>query len=52
MHPETWLVIAILAPMVAYGFVCAYRLAYATIADAVLLIALTSAALGAGYLFG
>ena len=52
MHPETWLVIAILAPMVAYGLVCAYRLAYATIADAVLLVALTSAALGAGYLFG
>jgi len=52
MHPETWLVIAILAPLVAYGLVCAYRLAYATIADAVLLIALTSAAIGAGYLFG
>lgn len=52
MHPEPWLVVAILAPMVAYGFVCAYRLAYATIADAVLLVALTGAALGAGYLFG
>ena len=50
--PETWLVIAVLAPMVAYGFVCAYQLAYATIADAALLIALTSLALGAGYLFG
>jgi len=52
MHPETWLVIAILAPMVAYGLVCAYRLTCATIADAVLLIALTGAALGAGFLFG
>jgi hypothetical protein len=52
MHPETWLVVAILASMVAYGFACAYRLAYATIADAVLLIALTTAAFGAGYLFG
>ena len=52
MHLEMWLVIAILAPMVAYGLVCAYQLVYATIADAVLLIALTGAALGAGYLFG
>jgi hypothetical protein len=52
MHPETWLVIAVLAPMVAYGLVCAYRLAYATIMDAALLIALTTAALGAGFLFG
>jgi hypothetical protein len=53
MHPDIWfVVIAILAPMVAYGCVCAYRLAYTTIADAVLLVALTGAALGAGYLFG
>jgi|SoiMethySBSTD1v2_1073268.scaffolds.fasta_scaffold1067495_1 hypothetical protein len=52
MHPETWLVVAIVAPMVAYGLVCAYRLVYATIADAVLLLALTTAAFGAGYLFG
>jgi hypothetical protein len=52
MHPETWLLIAILAPIAAYGCVCTYRLVCATIADAVLLIALTSAAMGAGYLFG
>ena len=52
MHPKAWLVITILAPMAAYGLICAYRLAYATIADAALLIALTTAAFGAGYLFG
>ena len=46
------MLLVIVARILVYGFVCAYRLAYATIADAVLLIALTGAALGAGYLFG
>jgi hypothetical protein len=52
MLPETWLLTAILAVIVAYGFVCAYRLAWATVSDAILLIVLTGGALGAGYLFG
>ena len=52
MHSISWLLIAILALIGAYGLVCAYRLAWATVSDAILLIALTSAALGAGYLFG
>jgi hypothetical protein len=52
MHPETWLLVAILALIVGYGSVCAYRLAWDTVSDAILLVALTSAALGAGYLFG
>jgi hypothetical protein len=52
VHPETWLLIAILAVIVAHGFVCAYRLASATVSDAILLIVLTGAAMSAGYLFG
>jgi len=52
MLPESWLLTAILAVIVAYGFVCAYRLAWATVSDAILLIVLTGGALGAGYLFG
>ena len=52
MLPESWLLIAILAVIVAYGFVCAYRLAWATVSDAILLIVLTGGAMGAGYLFG
>jgi hypothetical protein len=52
MHPESWLLIAILAAIVAYGFVCAYRLAWATVSDAILLVVLTGAAMVAGYLLG
>ena len=52
MHPESWLLIAVLTVIVAYGFVCAYRLAWATVADAILLVVLTGGAMGAGYLFG
>ena len=52
MHPETLLLIAILAVVVAYGFGCAYRLAWATVSDAILLAVMTGAAMGAAYLFG
>jgi hypothetical protein len=52
MHPETLLLIAILAVVVAHGFGCAYRLAWATVSDAILLIVMTGAAMGAAYLFG
>jgi hypothetical protein len=52
MHPEIWLLLGILTLFVGYGGFCAYRLAWTTISDAILLVALTTAALGAGYLFG
>jgi hypothetical protein len=52
MQSASLLLIAIFALIVAYGLVCAYRLACATVADAMLLVLLTGAALGAGYLFG
>jgi hypothetical protein len=52
MQSASLLLIAIFAPIVAYGLVCAYRLASATVADAMLLVLLTGAAMGAGYLFG
>ena len=52
MHSASWPLIAIAALIVGYGFVCAYRLAWATVADAMLLIVLTGMAMGAGYLFG
>ena len=52
MHPISWMLLFILALAVAYGSICAYRLAWTTVSDAVLLIALTVAALGAGWLFG
>jgi hypothetical protein len=52
MHPESWLLIAVLAVIAGYGCLCAYRLAWDTVSDAILLIALTGAAMGAGYLFG
>jgi hypothetical protein len=52
MPPESWLLIAGLAVFVGYGCLCAYRLAWTTISDAILLIVLTGAAMGAGYLFG
>jgi hypothetical protein len=42
----------VVALFVGYGGLCAYRLAWTTVSDAILLIALTGAALGAGYLFG
>jgi hypothetical protein len=52
MPPESWLLIAVLAAFVGYGFLCAYRLAWPTVSDAFLLFILTGAAMGAGYLFG
>jgi hypothetical protein len=52
MHPETLLLIAILALVVAYGFSCAYRFAWTTVSDAILLMVMTGAAMGAAYLFG
>jgi hypothetical protein len=52
MHAESWLLIAGLAVIAGYGSLCAYRLAWDTVSDAILLIALTGAAMGAGYLFG
>jgi hypothetical protein len=52
MSPESWLLIAITALAVGYGLVCAYRLAWPTISDAMLLVVLTGAAMGAGYLLG
>ena len=52
MHPESWLLLTILAVIAGHGCICAYRLAWATVSDAILLITLTGAALGAGYLFG
>jgi hypothetical protein len=52
MHAESWLLIAVLAVIAGYGGLCAYRLVWDTVSDAILLIALTGAAMGAGYLFG
>ena len=52
MPPESWLLIAILGVIVAHGVGCAYRLAWATVSDAILLIVLTGSAMGAAYLFG
>ena len=52
MSPESWLLIAILALTVGYGLACAYRFAWPTVSDAILLVVLTGAAMGAGYLFG
>jgi hypothetical protein len=52
MPPESWLLIAVVAVIVAHGCVCAYRLAWTTVSDAILLIVLTGGAFGAGYLFG
>jgi hypothetical protein len=52
MPSESWLLIAILAAIVAHGFACAHRLAWTTVSDAILLMVLTGAAMGAGYLFG
>jgi hypothetical protein len=52
VHPISWLLCSILALIVAYGSFCAYRLAWTTVSDAILLIVLTIAAMGAGYLFG
>ncbi|MBX9775146.1 MAG: hypothetical protein K2Y71_12115 [Xanthobacteraceae bacterium] len=52
MHPETLLLLAIVGLIVAYGFGCAYRLAWATVSDAILLVVMTGAAMGAAYLFG
>ena len=36
MHPELWLLITILAVIVTFGFICAYRLAWAAVSDAIL----------------
>jgi hypothetical protein len=52
MQLISWMLLLVLALIVAYGSICAYRLAWTTVSDAVLLIALTAAALGAGWLFG
>jgi hypothetical protein len=52
MHPETLLLVAILGVIVAHGLGCAYRLAWATVSDAILLVVLTGTAMGAAYLFG
>ena len=46
------LLIALSALIAVYGFVCAYRLASATVVDAMFLLLLTVAAMRAGYLFG
>lgn len=52
MYSANFLLIVLSALIVAYGFVCAYRLASATVADAMFLMLLTVSAIGAGYLFG
>jgi hypothetical protein len=52
MHSAFWLLVAIVALVVGYGFICAYRLARETIADTIFLMVLTAAAMGAAYLFG
>jgi hypothetical protein len=52
VHPETLLLLAILTVVVAYGFGCAYRLAWTMVSDAILLMVMTGAAMGAAYLFG
>ena len=52
MPPESWLLLAIVGLIVAHGFGCAYRLAWTMMSDVILLVVLTGAALGAGYLFG
>ena len=38
--------------IVAYGLGCAYRLAWTTVSDAILLVVMTGAALGAAHPFG
>jgi hypothetical protein len=52
MHWLSWLLITIFALVVIYGLVCAYRLTRTMVADAMLLMLLAAAAMGAGYLFG
>ena len=52
MHSISWLVLSVLALIVAYGFVCTYRFTWTTVSDAILLFVLTTAAMAAGYLFG
>jgi hypothetical protein len=51
MHSASWVAAPLLALLVAYGALCAYRLARDTVRDTVLLVILTVAAIGAAYLF-
>jgi hypothetical protein len=52
MHPISWLLLGTFALVGGYGLLCAYRVVRALILDVLLLIILTGAALGAGYLLG
>jgi hypothetical protein len=51
MHSASWLIALFALTLAFYGSVCAYRLTSTTVGDAMFLMLLTAAAMGAGYLF-